>query len=255
MTSRTVSVADARSYARWRATGTSRATRAAASRSPNAAATTGANDTSPRSDRPEVEDHGRAGRTRRGSIGRPALQISRCRCGPVVLPVRPTRPMTSPATTDSPTPTAEVHLEVTIGREDARAMVDLDHDRAVGDAAREHDPPGGDRVHRRAERCRDVEPVMEVRVADARIAAGGFGGEGRRAEGLGDPAIERPDNSSAIPVAGRPAKNERRVPVGRVVAVEGARPVAGCAVGLEVCRGRRDRIGRVADVGVGESRE
>ena len=60
----------------------------------------------PAQDRPEVEDHGRAGRTRRGSIGRPALQISRCRCGPVVLPVMPTSPMTSPATTDSPTPTA-----------------------------------------------------------------------------------------------------------------------------------------------------
>ena len=60
----------------------------------------------PAHDRSEVEDHGRAGSTRRGSIGRPALQISRCRCGPVVLPVRPTRPITSPATTDSPTPTA-----------------------------------------------------------------------------------------------------------------------------------------------------
>ena len=60
----------------------------------------------PAKDRPEVEDHGRTGSTRSGSTGTPALQISRCRCGPVVLPVRPTRPITSPATTDSPTPTA-----------------------------------------------------------------------------------------------------------------------------------------------------
>src|SRR6266545_2682236 len=50
--------------------------------------------------------HGWGGRTSSGSTGTPEATISKWRCGPVVSPVRPTRPMAWPATTESPARTS-----------------------------------------------------------------------------------------------------------------------------------------------------
>ncbi len=67
-----------------------------------------------------------------------------------------------------------------------------------------------------------------------------------------DPPLGRPHHRRPVPVAHGPAHDERRIPVGRVVAVEGVVPALGCAVGLQVRRGRGDGIDRIADVGVGD---
>ena len=74
----------------------------------------------------------------------------------------------------------------------------------------------------------------------------------RRAEALRDPPLGRPDHRCAVPVAHGPAHDQGRIPVGRVVAVEGVVPALRRAVGLEVRRGRGDGIDRVADVGVSD---
>ena len=159
--------------------------------------------------------------------------------------------------TSSPTRTARPGWQVAVERGDARAVVDLDHDRAVGDPPRDRHPAGSDRADRGVQRCREVEPVVEVRVADASIAARGLEDEGGRAEALRDPgARDRPnDRRGAVAVAGGPAHDQGRVPVGRVVAVEGALPVARGAVALQVRRGRGDRVGGIADVRMGDARE
>ena len=96
---------------------------------------------------------------------------------------------------------------------------------------------------------------MEVRVAGALVAEGGLAGEARRAEALADPALGRPHHRGAVAVAHGPAHDQRRIPVGRVVPEERVVPALRRAVGLQVRRGRRDRVDRVADVGVVDVRE
>ena len=56
-------------------------------------------------------------------------------------------------------------------------MLDLDDDRAVGQAAGDRHPPGGDRLDRRADRRGEIEPVVEVLVAGAPVAESWLTGE------------------------------------------------------------------------------
>ena len=66
----------------------------------------------------------------------------------------------------------ELGLQVAIQAEDVGLVLDLDHDRAVGQPPGDGHLPGGDGPHRGAERRGDVDPGVEVRVAVALVAAG-----------------------------------------------------------------------------------
>ena len=167
-----------------------------------------------------------------------------------MLPVRPTEPTTSPAT-----PThrrgPESRLEVAIG---ARGRPGCARSRR-----RPRRRTGGRRTSPARRRspgpaCRSARRYRARRGSARSTCPGSRAaarGEGGRAEALGDPAaIERPDDARAVAVALGPAQDERRIPVGRVVAEQRALPVVRRAVRLQVGRGGRDGVGWVADVGI-----
>ena len=173
----------------------------------------------------------------------------------MVTPVRPTWPTTWPATTDSPTWTASSGCKwpyrlKTSGR-CSTSTTTAPSARLAGD----RHLAGGDSPHRRAERRRDVDAGVEMGVAVTFVAAGGLEGEVGRAEALGDRAIQRPDQQRAVAVALGPGQDQRRIPRGGVVVVQGALPVVGRAIALQVRRSGRDGVGGVADVGIGETGE
>ena len=131
-----------------------------------------------------IDDHRRAGSTVSGSIGFARARARSGGAGPVVFPVSPTVPSSCRPRPGRPCgPRARAR--------DGRSRVStlapwsiIDHDRAVGHAAGEDHPPRRHRQDRRADRRRDVEPVVEVRVARALVAERRLAGERRRAEAL-----------------------------------------------------------------------
>ena len=127
-----------------------------------------------------------------GSTGTPFHMTAKCRCGPVVIPVRPMKPITVGlhGLPHLHGRKREGVVKMRVLREVAARMRDERDHRAVREVPDERDYAVARRGHRSPERRGDIDRGMEMRVRHASVGGRRLELERRRAEGLCDHATD-----------------------------------------------------------------